>query len=114
MDEIVESVQHGDGHRDMAERAYTDIVASGRYGYQAFVQTILEAVGVGARARRVDAVSSSAGCPRGSGRSTFRRGGVRVRQRVRPMAREALRRVGLLDPVMQARSDRRARRLGER
>ena len=73
MDEIVESVQHGDGHRDMAERP-TPTSSLGRYG-QAFVQTILEAVGVGARARRVDAVSSSAGCPRGSGRSTSRRGG---------------------------------------
>ena len=86
-----------------------------RYGYQAFVQTILEAVGVGARGqagRRGILIGGLSAWERTLDGPSW--GWVRVRQRVRPMAREALRRVGLLDPVMQARSDRRARRLGER
>ena len=113
--EIVESVQNGDGHRDMAERAYTDIVASGRYGYEAFVQTVLAAAGVGARSqagRRGILIGGLSAWERTLDVPSW--GWVRIRQRVRPMAREALRRIGLLDPVMRARSDRRARRLGER
>jgi hypothetical protein len=98
----------------MAERAYTDIVASGRYGYEAFVQTILATAGVGARGpagRRGILIGGLSAWERTLDVPSW--GWVRIRQRVRPMAREALRRVGLLDPVMRARSDRRARRLGE-
>lgn len=112
--EVVEVVASGDGHRDMAERAYADVVASGAYGYQAFVTTILDAVGVGApgsiRRRGILIGGMSAWEHALDGPSW---GWVRIRQRVRPMAREALRRVGLLDAVMQARSARRTRRLRE-
>jgi hypothetical protein len=113
VDEVVESVRTGDGHREMAERAYTDVVASGRYGYEAFVQAILSAAGVtggdGARRRGILTGGLSA-WERGLDRPSW--GWVRVRQRVRPMARETLRRAGLLDAVMRARASRRARRLG--
>jgi hypothetical protein len=114
VDEIVESVRTSDGHREMADRAYTDVVASGRYGYDTFVGLILGTAGIAAdgRARRRGILIG--------GLSAWERaldgpswGWVRIRQRVRPMAREALRRAGLLDAVMRARSARRARRLGD-
>ncbi len=114
VEEVLESVRTGDGHREMADRAYTDVVASGRYGYEAFVHTILEASGVGPRVttqRRGILIEGLSAWERALDAPSW--GWVRVRQRVRPMAREALRRVGLLDPVMRARSARRARRIGE-
>jgi hypothetical protein len=98
----------------MAERAYDDIVASGRFGYGAFVQTILDTVGVPATApsrRRGILIGGLSAWERSLDGPSW--GWVRVRQRVRPMAREALRRAGLLDAVMRARSERRARRLGD-
>lgn len=112
--EVVAKIAGGDGHRVMAEAAYADVVASGRYEYQAFVKTILEATGL-----------TTTDVPRRQGiliggltvweRSLDRpfEGWVRVRQRVRPLAREALRRVGLLDGVERWRSARRARRLSQ-
>jgi hypothetical protein len=112
--EVVASVRDGDGHREMVERAYDDIVASGRFGYGAFVQTILDTVGVPATApsrRRGILIGGLSAWERSLDGPSW--GWVRVRQRVRPMAREALRRAGLLDAVMRARSERRARRLGD-
>jgi hypothetical protein len=112
--DVVDEVARGKGHRDMAEQAYTDIVASGRYGYEAFVRTVLSAVPLGesGRARRHSILMR--------GLSTWEHasdgpswGWVRVRQRIRPLAREALRRTGLLPSVMNARSARRERRLRE-
>jgi hypothetical protein len=115
VDEIANAVRTGDGHRDIADRAYTHVVASGRYGYDAFVQTVLDASGAGAPAtsrRRGILIGGVTAWERALDAPSW--GWVRVRQRIRPMAREALRRVGLLDAVMQVRSERRARRLGER
>jgi hypothetical protein len=112
--EVVESVRTGDGHRDMAERAHADIVASGRYGYDAFVRTILAEAGVGTAGtarRRGILIGGLSAWERTLDAPSW--GWVRIRQRVRPVVREALRRVGLLDAVMRTRSDRRARRLGK-
>jgi len=112
--DVVDVVADGDGHRDMADRAYADIVASGRYGYAAFVATVLGAAGIGApgetrrRGILIGGLSTWEHALDGPSWSW-----VRIRQRVRPMVREALRRVGLLDAVMQARSARRTRRLRE-
>ena len=114
MDEVVETVRSGDGHREMADRAYADIVASGRYGYEALVRTILETAGVGragAARRRGILIGGLTAWERSLDAPSW--GWVRIRQRIRPMAREALRRVGLLDAVMRSRSERRARRLGD-
>jgi hypothetical protein len=113
--EVVDAVATGDGHREMAERAYTDIVASGSYGYDAFVATVLAAGGLGApgqtRRRGILIAGVSAWEHALDGPSW---GWVRIRQRIRPLARGALRRAGLLDAVMQARSARRTRRLSEK
>lgn len=111
--EVVEMLRDGEGHRDMAERAHADIVASGRYGYDAFVRTILAEAGVGTAGtarRRGILIGGLSAWERTLDAPSW--GWVRIRQRVRPVVREALRRVGLLDAVMRARSDRRARRLG--
>ena len=98
----------------MADRAYTDIVASEAYGYRAFVATVLDGAGVGApdsTRRRGILIGGISAWERALDGPSW--GWVRIRQRVRPMIREALRRVGLLDAVMQARSARRTRRLRE-
>jgi len=110
--DVVDEVARGEDHRDMAERAYSDIVASGRYAYEAFVNTVLSAVpiAVDARPRRRGILMRglSAWEQASDGPSW---GWVRVRQRIRPLAREALRRIGLLSSVMNARNARRERRL---
>jgi hypothetical protein len=115
VDDVVAAIRDGDGHREIAERAYVDVVASGRYGYEAFVGTVLSAVGLGpapgpARRRGI-LIGGLSAWERALDRPSW--GWVRIRQRVRPMARETLRRAGLLDAVMRARAERRARRLGD-
>ena len=112
--EIVKLVADGDGHRAMAEQAYVDVVASGRYGYEAFVRTILDAARVdarGTRRRRGILIGGLTAWERSLDGPSW--GWVRVRQRIRPMTREALRRLGLLDRVMRVRTARRARRLSQ-
>lgn len=110
--EVVDEVARGEDHREIAEQAHADIVASGRYGYEAFVRTVLSAVPIGARgetrSRGILVRGLSAWEHASDGPSW---GWVRIRQRVRPVAREALRRIGLLPSVMNARNARRERRL---
>jgi hypothetical protein len=111
---VVDDVERGDDRRDLAEQAYTDVVASGAYGYEGFVRTVLSAA---------PAVAATKGKSHGiliRGLSAWEHandgptwGWVRVRQRIRPLARAALRRTGLLPSVMNARSARRERRLRE-
>jgi len=112
--DIVDEIARGEEHRDMAEQAYTDIVASGRYRYDGFVRTVLSAVPIEAasttRSHGILMRGLSAWEHASDGPSW---GWVRIRQRVRPLAREALRRTGLLPSVMNARSARRERRLRE-
>lgn len=111
---VVDEVARGEDHRDIAEQAYTDIVASGRYGYEEFVHTVLSAApAVAATKARSHGIlwrGLSAWEHANDGLSW---GWVRVRQRIRPLAREVLRRTGLLPSVMNARSARRERRLRE-
>jgi len=113
LSQVLDEVVHAD-HREMAEEAYADIVAPGRYGYPAFVDMVLSASRIGAvgRGRRMGLL--------GRGISGWEHatdgpwwGWIRVRQRVLPLMRDALRRAGLLPLIMNARSARRARRLRE-
>jgi hypothetical protein len=112
--DVMDEVARGEDHRDLAEQAYTDIVASGRYGYEGFVRTVLSAVPIGAgtkaKSHGILMRGLSAWEHANDGPSW---GWVRIRQRIRPLAREALRRTGLLPSVMNARSARRERRLRE-
>jgi hypothetical protein len=112
LSEVVDEVVRGD-HREMAEQAYAEIVASGTFGYPAFVSSVLATVPLGgARTRSLGMV--------GRGITAWERasdgpswGWVWVRQRVRPLIRDMLGRVGLLPSIMKARSARRERRLRE-
>jgi hypothetical protein len=110
--DIVDEVARGDGHRELAEQAYSDLVASGDYGYEAFVRTVLAAVplkSAGESRRQGILLGGLSAWEHAADRPSW--GWVRIRQRVRPMVREALRRTGLLATVMSARAARRARRL---
>lgn len=111
---VVDDVARGEDHRDIAEQAYADIVASGRYGYEGFVRTVLSAAPAAAatkpRSHGILLRGLSAWEHANDGPTW---GWVRVRQRIRPLAREVLRRTGLLPSVMNARSARRERRLRE-
>jgi len=78
----------------------------------AFVRTVLSAVPLGRAAvgrRRGILVRGLTVWELASDAPSW--GWVRIRQRVRPLAREALRRTGLLPAVLQARDSRRERRL---
>jgi len=111
---VLDEVAGGEDRRDLAEQAYTDIVASGRYGYEGFVRTVLSAVPT-----RAETKTRSHGIlMRGLSAWEHANDGpswrwVRIRQRIRPLAREALRRTGLLPSVMNARTARRERRQRE-
>lgn len=110
--EVMDMVAGGENHQEMAERAHAEIVASGRYGYAAFVSTVLSALPIIDAAqprRRGILVRGLTAWELASDRPSW--GWVRVRQRLRPLAREALRRIGLLPAFMNARAARRERRL---
>jgi hypothetical protein len=110
--EIVDEVARGGGHREIAEQAYTDIVASGNHGYEAFVRTVLAAISlepVGENRRQGILVRGLSAWEHAADGPSW--GWVRIRQRVRPVVREVLRRTGMLPTVMNARMARRARRL---
>ncbi|MGH2462327.1 MAG: hypothetical protein ACRDFZ_01715 [Candidatus Limnocylindria bacterium] len=110
--DIVDDIARGGDHRDLAEQAYSDIVAAGQYGYEAFVSTVLAAVPLkqaGASQRQGILVGGLSAWEHAADRPSW--GWVRIRQRVRPVVREVLRRTGLLSTVMNARAARRARRL---
>ena len=112
LSEVVDEVVRGD-HREMAEQAYAEIVASGTFGYPAFVSSVLASVPLGgAQARSIGIV--------GRGITAWERAGdgpswgwVWIRQRVRPLIRDMLGRMGLLPSILKARSARRERRLRE-
>ena len=112
--EILDEVAQGHDGREMAEQAYQDVVASGRYGYDAFVRELLAPLprlpDAGSRSTRRQGVmirglkawEHAADAPSWSV--------VRLRQRARPIARETLRRTGLLRYANAARSVVRRRR----
>lgn len=113
LSEIVDEVVRGD-HREMAEQAYVDIVASGTFGYPAFVSSVLTAVPGGAGVRAPSGGALSRGITaweRASDGPSW--GWVWIRQRVRPLIRDILGRMGLLPSFTKARAARRERRLRE-
>jgi hypothetical protein len=96
---------------EMAERAYRDVVASGRHGYESFVSTLLAAVPQrpdrGSARRSAGAAWISAwavAADRGSWALVW------LRHHGKRTARSALRSVGLLEAVKGARSRWRSRK----
>jgi hypothetical protein len=109
--EILDEVAQGHDGREMAEQAYQDVVASGRYGYDAFVRELLaplrlsdsrSTVRRGMVTRALAAWEHAADTPSWSL--------VRLHQQARPIARETLHRMGLLRPAKAVRSFVRRRR----
>lgn len=114
LSEVVDQVARGVDHREMAEQAYADIVASGRHSYEAFLRTVLEAVPLPTtplRRRQSMLVRGLSAWEHAIDAPSW--GLVRVRQSFRLLAREILRRTGLLPSVMRGRAARRERRLRE-
>lgn len=108
--EALEEVIHGDGAADMAERAYRDVVASGRYTYESFVATLLASVPLDASPGRLGgSVSIRLISAWGVAADRVSWAPVWIRQRLKRMAKEALRRTGLLEPVRRARRRQRLR-----
>ena len=102
--DIVNEVGRGDGHRELAEQAYADLVASATMGTRRSCGSSWRPSRSSRRVNRDDRVSSYAAVAWEHAADGPSWGWVRVRQRVRPMVREALRRTGLLATVMSARA----------
>lgn len=105
LSDVLDDVASGEDHRDMVEEAHADIVASGNYGYEAFVRNVVSAVPIGAANSRgpssIFVRGLSAWEHRADGPSW---GWVRIRQLIRPVAREALRRFGVSRRVRPPRT----------
>jgi hypothetical protein len=108
--EVVSQVASHEGS-EIAERAYRDVVASGRYTYEAYVAALLEAapprnpratMTMSFPTRFVSRLEQAADRPSWAI--------VHVYQRLRPAVRAGLRRIGLLDAFNRARARRRLRR----
>lgn len=102
--EALEAVISGTDATDMAERAYRDVVASGRYTYESFVATLLANVPEDSGeipARRSVPTRAIATWGAAADRASW--APVWVRQRLKRTAKETLRRAGLLEPVSRAR-----------
>jgi hypothetical protein len=104
--EVLEGMARRDEAADMAERAYRDVVATGRYSYESFVATLLSHARPGsrtitARSIRRPAVSAWA---QAADRSSWAL--VWVRQHGKRVVRATLQRIGLLDVAKRARARR--------
>jgi hypothetical protein len=108
--EALEEVQHGERGTQMAERAYQDVVGSGRYTYESFVATLLASAAMPALqtpSRRTLAMRAMAAWGRAADLLSWAR--PWTRPRAKQIARETLRRIGLLEVARRARSRRRLR-----
>lgn len=102
--EALDEVVHGNGASEMADRAYRDVVASGRYTYESFVATLMASVPLDASPGRVSgSVPIRAISAWGVASDRVSWGPVWVRQRLKRMTKEALRRIGLLERARRAR-----------
>ena len=102
--EALDEVVHGDGASEMADRAYRDVVASGRYTYESFVATLMASVEVDTSPGRVSgSVPIRAISAWGVAADRVSWAPVWIRQRLKQMTKEALRRTGLLEPARRAR-----------
>jgi hypothetical protein len=103
--EVVEEMAHGEKGTEMAERAYRDVVVSGRYSYASFVATLLADVPLKPSQMRVhESVSVRATLAWGRIADPLSWSVVWIRQRVREVARETLRRLGLLEAAKRVRA----------
>jgi len=103
MPEILDAVASGVEGREIAERAYVDVVASGRYGYDAFVAELLSRFPARRAASGSGRLASGLlAWERAAERSSW--AAVRIRQIGRPLVRDALRRTGLLRHAKALRS----------
>ncbi len=108
--EALEEVVSGDGAMEMAERAYRDVVASGTYTYESFVATLLASVPADTRqvgAGRSVPIRAISAWGAAADRVSWAR--VWVRPRLKGIAKETLRRAGLLEPARRTRRRLRAR-----
>jgi hypothetical protein len=108
--EVLEEIAHGEEGTEMAERAYRDVVASGRYSYASFVATLLADIPVkpslmrGHNSVSVRAISAWGGVADPLSWTL-----VWIRQKAREVGRETLRRLGLLEAAKKVRAWRRLR-----
>jgi hypothetical protein len=107
--EVIEGMARRDEAAEMADRAYRDLVATGRYSYESFVATLLSAAPsipriLTGRSVRTSAVSAWA--PAADGASWAL---VWARQHGKRVVRATLERVGLLDVAKRVRARRQAR-----
>ena len=107
--EALEAIAHPDEAAEMAERAHRDVVASGRYGYEWFVATLLSNLPatsrtITGRSTRRPAVSAWADA---ADRSSWAL--VWARQHGKRAVRSTLQRLGLLEAAKRARARRQSR-----
>jgi hypothetical protein len=108
--EALEEIVSGDGATQMAERAYRDVVASGNYTYESFVATLLASVPADTRqvrAGRSIPIRAISAWGAAADRVSWVR--VWVRPRLKGIAKETLRRAGLLESARRTRRRLRAR-----
>jgi hypothetical protein len=110
LSQVLKEVTRREHGREMAERAYRDVVASGRYTYESFVVTLLANAAVHSLRRPVkDSIPIRAFSAWGRAADRPSWALVRLRQHLNPIARETLRRTGLLRVAKQVRGRRRLR-----
>jgi hypothetical protein len=107
--EVLEGMARGEEATDMAERAYRDVVATGRYSYESFVATLLSNAPtssrtIASRSIRSPAISAWA---QAADRSSWAL--VWVRQHGKRAVRATLQRIGLLDVAKRTRARRQSR-----
>lgn len=108
--EALDEVEHGERATQMAERAFQDVVGSGRYTYEAFVATLLASAAIPAPHQLTKAtVPMRAIAAWGRAADLLSWAEAWTRPRAKRMAGEGLRRVGLLEAARRARRRLRAR-----
>jgi hypothetical protein len=108
--EALDEIAHGARGAQIAEQAYQDVVASGRYTYASFVTALLAMVPEDSRRTAGSSLQVRAVLAWGDLADRLSWVPVWVRQSLRRTAMAAFRRVGLLEAVRGARRRRRLRR----
>jgi hypothetical protein len=103
LSEAFAEIEHGERATQMAERAYQDVVASGLHTYESFVSTLLAAAEMPKPRKRTNAtvpVRAITAWSRAADLLSWAE--TWIRPRAKPIAREALRRVGLLEAAKRS------------
>ena len=108
--EALDEIAHGARGAQMAEQAYHDVVASGRYTYASFVTALLASVPAGSDRTAGSSLQARAILAWGGLADRLSWAPVWFRQSLRRMAIGAFRRMGLLEAVRGARLRGRLRR----